>query len=102
VPDLAADDAVCFELAKLSRQDFFADSGQKFAKLSEALGTEGQMPDGQDLPFSADGIDGSLHRATVMVLQDPSSLQNCAYFRKLPDACNIRVGEENFAPEAET
>jgi len=74
VPSLAADDAVCFELTKLSRQDFLADARQKFAKLGEALGTEAQMPDGQDLPFPADGIDGSLHGATVMVFQEPSSL----------------------------
>jgi uncharacterized protein YbjT (DUF2867 family) len=35
-----------------------------------------------------------------MVLQDPPSLQNCAYFRKLPDVCTIRLGEENLAAEA--
>jgi hypothetical protein len=74
VRNLAADDAVSLELTKLSRQDFFADARQKFAKLGEALGAEAQMPDGQDLPFSADGIDGSLYGATVMVLQEPSGL----------------------------
>src|SRR4029077_9256393 len=67
VRHLAIDDAVRFELTELSRQDFFADTWEKFAKLGEALGTEAQMPDGQDLPFPADGIDGSLHGAAVMV-----------------------------------
>jgi hypothetical protein len=97
VRDLAPDDAVCFELPKLSRQDFFAHPRQKSAKLSEALGTEAQMPDSQDLPFPTDGIDGALHRATVMVLQNsPPGLQKCAYFRKVPDGYTIRVGEENL------
>jgi hypothetical protein len=32
------------------------------------------MPDGQDLPFPADSIDYSLHRATVMIFQEPSIL----------------------------
>ena len=74
VRNLATDETVCFELTKLSCQDFFADAREKFAKLGEALGTEAQMPDGQDLPFPADGIDGSLYGAAVMVLQTPSRL----------------------------
>src|ERR1700730_8012858 len=51
VRNLTTDNAVCFELTELSRQDFFADAREKFAKLGEALGTEAQMPDGRDLPF---------------------------------------------------
>ena len=74
VRHLATDDAVRFELTELGRQDFFADTWEKLAKLGEALGTEAQMPDDQNLPFPADGIDGSLHGATVMVLQKPSGL----------------------------
>ena len=72
--DPTADDAVRFELTKLRGQNFFADAGKKVAKLGEAFRIEAQMPNGEHLPFSADGVDGSLHRATVVSFQKASGL----------------------------
>jgi hypothetical protein len=69
VRDLAMDDAVGFHLAELRGQDFFADAGEKIAKLREALRAEAQMPDGEDFPFAADDIDGALHRTAVVIFQ---------------------------------
>jgi hypothetical protein len=67
VRDLAMDDAVGFHLAELRGQDFFADAGEKIAKLREALRAEAQMPDGEDFPFAADDIDGALHGTAVVI-----------------------------------
>jgi len=72
--DLATDDAVSFKLAELGGQDFFADTREKFPKFGEAFRAEAQMPDSEDLPFAADGIDSSLHGAAVMVFHWPSRL----------------------------
>ncbi len=74
VRDLTTDDAVRFELTKLRGQDLFADAWKKLTKLGEALRLEPQMPNGEDLPFAADGVDGSLYRAAVMILQEASGL----------------------------
>jgi hypothetical protein len=38
VRSLAADDAVCFELTKLSCQDFFADAGRSLRSWAKRLG----------------------------------------------------------------
>jgi hypothetical protein len=74
VRDPASDDAVSFKLAELGGQHFLADAQEKLAKFGEAFRAEAQMPDGENLPFAADGIDGSLHRAIVMIFHGPSRL----------------------------
>jgi hypothetical protein len=74
VGNFAMDNAVVFELAELRGEDFFAHAGKKIAKFCEAFRAEAQIPDGEDLPLAADGIDGSLHRAAVMIFQGASRL----------------------------
>jgi len=75
------DDAVAFELTKLRGEHLFADTRKKSAKLGEARRAEAQVPKGQNFPFTANSIDGSLDRAAVMVFQEDSPLQKSAYFR---------------------
>jgi hypothetical protein len=72
--DLTVNNAIRFELTKLGSENLFANAWKKLAKLGEAFRIETQMPDGQDLPFTANGIDGSLNGATVMISQEASIL----------------------------
>jgi hypothetical protein len=72
--DLATDNPVSFEFAKLRGQHLFTDTQKKSAKFGEASRAEAQMPNGKDLPFAADGIDGCLHRAAVMIFHGLSRL----------------------------
>ncbi len=65
--DLATNNAVGFELAQLCSEDFFADTWEQIAKLREALGAKAEMPDDEDLPFAAHAVNGSLHRAAIVI-----------------------------------
>src|ERR1035438_2244684 len=74
VRDRATNDPVSFKFAELGGQHFFADAQKELAKFGETFWAETQMPDGEDLPFAANGIDGCLHGATVVIFHWPSRL----------------------------
>ncbi len=71
-PDLPANNAVGFELPELCGQHLLADAGKKITKFREPLRTEAKMPDGKDLPFAANRIDGCRHGTAVVVFHKAS------------------------------
>jgi len=77
----AKNDAIVFELTKLRGEHLFAYTRKESAKLGEARGTEAQVPEGQNFPFTANSIDGSLDGAAEVVFQEDPPLQKSAYFR---------------------
>ena len=71
-PDLAADNAVGFELPELCGQHLLANAGKKIAKFREPLRAEAKMPDGKHLPFAANCIDRCRHGTAVVVFHKAS------------------------------
>ena len=105
----ALDYAVGFELAKLSRQDLFAHTGEQVAQLGKAARAEAEMPHHQNLPLTAEHVDGALYRASEVVLVIAAvavvrhgdylcgqlGLQNCAYFQGTRHSYSIFTGRQN-------
>jgi len=58
---------VGLELAKLSRQHFFADTGEQVAQVGKAARAEAEMPHQQNLPLAAEHVDGALYRASEVI-----------------------------------
>lgn len=66
--------------------------------MGKTLWMEAQMPDGQDFPFPADCIDGSLHGATVVIFQeDLRTYKNVRTSRRVPHRYTIREAEKSPA-----
>jgi hypothetical protein len=66
--DLTVNNAIRFELTKLGSENLSLTSGRSLRSWAKRL------PDGEDLPFTANGIDGSLNGAIVMISQEASLL----------------------------
>ena len=65
--DLAADNAVTFELTQMLREHFFCETGNEPLQLAEAAGVAFKMKEKRWFPLSADDGSGQLDGAIVVV-----------------------------------